>query len=187
MFSKTKKVIFILLSAFFLLVFSNNIASAQELPDLLKGRILLQVEAQGQAWYLDPSTKQRAFLGKPEDAFMIMRELGLGITNKDLAKIALPGEKDGDLALAKRISGKIILQVESRGEAYYINPVDLKKYYLGRPADAFNVMRTLGLGITNTNLNKITISQKYNEPVVNITNNNALDRIEEAIEAKLKR
>ncbi len=52
--------------------------------------------------------------------------------------------------------GKIFLQTEKSGEAWYINPTDQKKYYLSRPADAFLIMKTLSLGITNININKIT-------------------------------
>jgi len=51
--------------------------------------------------------------------------------------------------------GKIFLQVEGSGEAWYINPADSKRYFLGRPSDAFNVMRNLGLGITNTDFNSL--------------------------------
>ena len=46
--------------------------------------------------------------------------------------------------------GKIFLQVESAGEAWYVNPADGKRYFLGRPADAYNAMRNLGLGISNS-------------------------------------
>lgn len=53
------------------------------------------------------------------------------------------------------VLGKILLDVEQNGEAYYIYPKDKKAYYLGRPADAFKVMRDLGLGITNSDLSKI--------------------------------
>ena len=53
--------------------------------------------------------------------------------------------------LANRLKGRILLQVESKGEAWYVNPDNLKRYYLGRPDDAFKVMRELGLGITNKN------------------------------------
>jgi hypothetical protein len=76
-----------------------------------------------------------------------MRELGLGVSNKDF-------DLFGDYA-PNKLSGKILLKVEGNGEAYYVNPVDLKMHYLGRPADAFALMRELGLGITNENLNKI--------------------------------
>jgi hypothetical protein len=54
------------------------------------------------------------------------------------------------------LSGMILLDVENHGEAYYINPLDLHKYYLSRPRDAFALMRELGLGITNNDLLAIT-------------------------------
>jgi hypothetical protein len=53
------------------------------------GRIFLQVEGQGEAWYINPVNHQRYYLSRPSDAFAIMRNLGLGITNADLAKIAI--------------------------------------------------------------------------------------------------
>ena len=53
------------------------------------------------------------------------------------------------MEFANKLKGLIVLQVEDNGEAYYIYPNDSKKYYLGRPADAFSVMRKLGLGATH--------------------------------------
>jgi uncharacterized protein YkwD len=121
------------------------------------GKILLQVEENGEAWYVYPKNFQRYYFGRPADAFSIMRSLGLGITNADLAKIPVEGDfSQGDSALRKRLSGSILLQVEEHGEAWYVYPGNLKRYYLGRPADAFAIMRSLGLGITNQDLDTIT-------------------------------
>ncbi|OGF25989.1 hypothetical protein A2303_02615 [Candidatus Falkowbacteria bacterium RIFOXYB2_FULL_47_14] len=128
---------------------------AETLAGRLKGRILLQVESKGQAWYIEPGTEKRAFLGRPADAFKIMRELGLGITEKDFAAW-------GGIAPA-RLAGRILLRVQAHGEAYYADPVDLKLHYLGRPADAFKVMRELGLGVTDKSLNEIVVNDKYAE------------------------
>ncbi|HCC50108.1 MAG TPA: hypothetical protein DIU29_04460, partial [Candidatus Jacksonbacteria bacterium] len=47
--------------------------------------------------------------------------------------------------LGERLKGKILLQVESHGEAWYVNPANTEKYYMGRPADAFALMRQLGV------------------------------------------
>lgn len=60
--------------------------------------------------------------------------------------------------LAQRLSGKILLQVEQNGEAWYIYPDNQQRYYLGRPEDAFRIMRTLGLGVSDADLNRIPIS-----------------------------
>jgi hypothetical protein len=79
-----------------------------------------------------------------------MRKLSLG---------ALHSYVSGRDIFPKRLSGRILLDVEDKGKAYYINPLDLKKYYLGRPADAFDIVRRLGIGITNDNLRKIGIGE----------------------------
>lgn len=119
----------------------------------LKGRILLQVESHGEAWYLEPDSLKRAFLGRPEDAFQVMRDFGLGIS--EVSYNLFRGQATANLA------GKILLRVEANGEAYYVNPTDLKMHYLGRPADAFEIMRRQGLGISNIDLGQIPVNSKY--------------------------
>ncbi len=155
----------------FLLLFPNAVAQAGATANRLSGKILLDVERNGEGWYVYPEDKKRYYLGRPDDAFSIMRELGLGITNKDLIKIPA-GDGQPQVAgikitddenatttqininenLAKRLSGRILLQAEENGEAWYINPTDKKRYYLGRPEDAFKIMRELSLGISKKDL-----------------------------------
>ncbi|MEI6529107.1 MAG: hypothetical protein WCN88_01710 [Candidatus Falkowbacteria bacterium] len=116
----------------------------------LKGRILLQVQDKGQAWYVNPLNNRRYYLGRPDDAFLVMRSLGLGVSNTDLNSYFS--------RVPARLAGRILLKVQDKGQAYYVDPVELKLYYLGRPADAFNVMRQWGLGISNRDLESILIS-----------------------------
>lgn len=116
----------------------------------LNGRILLQVQDKGQAWYVNPLNSRRYYLGRPSDAYEVMRSLGLGISNADLESFLLKAPS--------RLAGRILLKVQDKGQAYYVNPLDLKLYYLGRPTDAFNLMRQQGLGITTADLNKIPIA-----------------------------
>jgi len=118
----------------------------------LSGRILLQVEEHGESWYVNPVDLLKYYMGRPADAFGLMRGMGLGISEKDF------NSYKNNTAPA-RLAGRILLRVESLGEAYYINPVDLKMHYLGRPADAFSVMKKLGLGITNANLRQIGVGE----------------------------
>lgn len=156
-----KKLTFLL----FLILFPTALHAAS-LVERVSGYILLQVEQAGEAWYVYPSTQERYYLGRPTDAFSIMRELGLGISNADLTSLfgSLPNTSiantfsPSNKTLANRLSGQILLQVEGKGEAYYIYPGDKKGYYLGRPDDAFAVMRELGLGITDADLSLIEIS-----------------------------
>lgn len=124
----------------------NNLSSR------LQGNILLQVEKNGEGWYLYPDNKKKYYLGRPADAFNIMRNLGLGIKHSELTNYL-------NSKFPSRLSGKILLDVEQNGEAYYINPKDLKGYFLNRPADAFKAMHELGLGITNSDIRKIDVGE----------------------------
>lgn len=57
--------------------------------------------------------------------------------------------------LSQKLSGLILLQTEENGEAWYVNPADKNRYYLGRPASALRIMKELGAGINNQNLSSL--------------------------------
>ncbi|MFA6995452.1 MAG: hypothetical protein WC249_03545 [Patescibacteria group bacterium] len=121
----------------------------QSLSSGLKGRILLQVEDKGQAWYVNPTDGKKYALGRPQDAFNLMRRFALGISNSNFAAI------ENNPSAWRRLAGKILLKTQDSGRAYYFDPVNLQLYSLGRPTDAFQIMRLRGLGITNNNLGVI--------------------------------
>ncbi|KKT45183.1 MAG: Glycoside hydrolase family 9, partial [Parcubacteria group bacterium GW2011_GWA2_44_15] len=177
----------------------------------LQGRILLQVQERGQAWYLDPLSQKRFYLADGATAYGALRKFGLGITDKDLAKIPLgletrfrdtdtdadgladkleeglgtdannpdtdnDGFKDGDeisqghnplgqgkltvdQKLVNRLNGRIVLQVQQRGQAWYLNPADGKRYYMKDGSAAYEIMRYLSLGITNENIYQIGMGE----------------------------
>lgn len=125
-------------------------AEAAGLGTRLAGRILLQVEARGEAWYVDPVSGKRVFLGTADDAYALMRRKGLGVRHETLLEYLRSG-------FPKRLSGRILLDVEARGEAYYVVPATLHGAYLGRASDAYALMRQYGLGITNRQLQQIAI------------------------------
>ncbi len=179
----------------------------EPLAKRLAGRVLLQVELHGEAWYVDPESYKRYYLRNGDAAYDIMRSFGLGISNENLSKIQIglderfvdfdydadyipdkmeealgtdmrlddsdhDGYKDGeeikngfnplgegklvfDEKLADKLRGRILLQVESHGEAWYVNPNDNKRYYMKDGDSAYQIMRFLSLGITNDNLAEI--------------------------------
>lgn len=139
--------IILLMPVYCLVAQANN-----SLSEKLKGKILLQVEENGEAWYVYPENNKRYFLGRPKDAFQVMKKLGLGIKHDELQGYL-------QTSFPSRLSGMIVLDVEQNGEAYYVYPQDLKGYYLNRPIDAFKIMREKGLGITNNDLMNISDSR----------------------------
>jgi len=70
-------------------------------------------------------------------------------TDTDTSKVRI------DASLTNRLLGNILLQVESRGEAWYLNPKDGKRYYMKDGDSAYEIMRFLSLGITNQDLKKL--------------------------------
>jgi len=206
---------------YFLLLPIAPIFSSENLSRKLSGTILLQVESNGEAWYINPTDLNRYYLGRPSDAFDIMQNLGTGIKNADLEKMPIglisyhgedndndglinnleisigtdPNNKDSDQdgfddkneilntynplgdgkqqldnLFLKNNLGKIFIQTEKNGESWFIDPITKKRYFLGRPTDAFDIMKELGLGINNENLTKIAVGKI--KPSINPENNN---------------
>ncbi len=129
---------------------------ASTVSDHASGKILLQVEKNGEAWYVNPANQLRYYLGSPSDAFKLMTQLGVGITDANLQLIPKAKQNwDGDANLMPSVRGKILLQVEQHGEAWYVDPSTGKRHYLGSPRDAFALMTQLGVGIKTADLKQI--------------------------------
>jgi len=205
--------LYIVLIVLAVVFFTTIKVNALLLVNRVSGYIVLDVENHGEAWYINPDDSIRYYLGLPSDAFSVMREFGIGISNQDLNQIpigilysgSVDGDNDGlsdnlekaigtdlnkadtdddgytdkeeleagynpngieklvyDENLAERVAGRILLQVESNGEAWYVSPETKKRYYLARPKDSFFIMRSLGLGITSSDLSQINANVNLN-------------------------
>ena len=142
-----------------LLILPNfALAAETNLAQDLSGRILLQVESYGRAWYIDPVSLKKYYLKDGYTAYNIMRTMSLGITNADLTKIPTAKGQRADSNLVNRLKGRILLQVEEHGEAWYVNPVDGLRYYLRDGEAAYDLMREFALGISNDDLGQIPMN-----------------------------
>jgi hypothetical protein len=135
---------------------SYRLVKDEKFTKSLAGGILLQVEGRGEAWYVNPLNLKRHYLGRPADAFLIMRQHGLGAKHKDI--VSFLANK-----APRSLYGRILIDVEDSGKAYYVDYQNGSLDYLGRPDDAFSVMRKHGLGIKNNDLSRIIISVNVNE------------------------
>lgn len=201
-----------------LLVFLSALAGAsvvQASPsmDHIRGRIVIQTEDHGEAWYVLPNETVRFYIKNGEAAYAALRNFGLGISDADLWQIPLgvqqpqndddsttdtdqdgladaleealgtnsentDSDSDGytdfdelnggysplgssklttNEELVNRLNGYVLLQVESRGEAWYVNPSDGKRYYMANGDWAYEIMRSMSLGITNDDLSYVPI------------------------------
>lgn len=133
----------------------------------LKGSILLQTQKHGEAWYVHPDDGLRYYMRDGAIAYQMMRSFGLGITDADLALVPSVEEATKMLsvssvcatnATAKRLAGKILLQVEQKGEAWYVHPTLCYRIYLRDGDAAYDTMRYLSLGISDADLAKLPFS-----------------------------
>ena len=128
----------------------------KKLTSRLKGKILLQTENNGEAWYVDSDTEKKFYLQDGKSAHAALQAFGLGISKADLEKIPkVDSNKIGDKKLTNRLKGRILLDVENNGEAWYVDPVSGKRHYMRNGKEAYKIMKNLSLGITNLDLAKI--------------------------------
>jgi hypothetical protein len=187
--------------------FSAVKAEASSLPYELRGQFLIQADSAGEAWYVDATNGLRHRLVNNGSALSVLHQLGLGISNNNLAKIPIAldsrfirsdGDGDGiddrveraigtdplkadsdgdlynddleirhhfnplgpgrlpiDLDFSSSLAGKILLQVEGSGEAWYLHPHDNLRYYIGDFEDLLRIIKYLGKGISTVNLEEI--------------------------------
>lgn len=73
----------------------------------------------------------------------------------------LPAHAAGRVyTLSNRLSGQILLQTEQRGEAWYVHPDTLLRYYLPDGTAAYDMMRYFGLGISEADYAKVEQDNK---------------------------
>ena len=186
---------------------TTSVTQPKSFLERVSGRILLQVQGLGEAWYVDPLSHKRFYLKDGQRAYQALRTFGLGITNEDLQGILVgidektiikdsdndglddeleealgtdPHNKDSDGdgyedavevesgysplisgtdkmsfddTLTSRLEGRILLQVQDHGEAWYIH--NNKRYYLKDGNAAYQIMRSLSLGITDADLDRV--------------------------------
>lgn len=83
------------------------------------------------------------------------------VTATFLYLTATPQQADAYSSLVNRLKGKILLRVQHRGEAWYVNSDNGQRYFLGSPTAAYNLMKSLGLGITDADLSQIPLAPGY--------------------------
>lgn len=112
--------------------------AAPVVPDSVRGSFVRSSTEPSPTWYV---STDGAITCLDSDASVraLFEKLALGITNANLAKVS-PGS-----ALAERLKGRLLLQVESLGEVWYINPADDRTVYLPPTAAALALVQPLSL------------------------------------------
>ncbi len=146
-------------------VSSANAADPNTVPSSkYYGRFVVTVaQVDPPAWYISPVDKRRYYFDNEFVGYDKIKSMVLGISNANLFKIPLPGEKiTGNLALRQRLSGRFLLQVQNLGRIWYVNPVDLKRYYLDGPKSVRYVIDHTGVNAEDKTLVRFNVGNNVN-------------------------
>lgn len=75
-----------------------------------------------------------------------------------LAGAAFSRPANAATTLGQRLSGRILVQVQSGGAFWYVSPLNFQRYNLGTPSTALSTLHKLSLAISQENLNAIPIA-----------------------------
>ena len=206
MVNKIIKIIIFTFISFIFVFKASNFSFASSLSYDLRGRLLIEAQNKGQAWYVDKENGLKHSLSQ-ESFFETIKKNAIGISNNDLIKIPIAvdprlinidSDGDGlddaleiaistdpfnpdtdgdsypdgleiknhfnplgsgrlaiDLNFSKNLSGQFLLQVEGRGEIWYINPLDNLRYYISNYDDLLRLVSILGLGVSSEDIKLI--------------------------------
>lgn len=137
----------------------------EELTERMYGKMLLDVEGNGEVYYVDPVTGGKEYLADGTSAHRLLERRALGITEANFAKLIQGDVKEDssicdESLIGERLSGRIVLRVEENGEAYWINPDNCRAYYAGTFDAAYALMRDLSTGIKKDDLAKVRNNER---------------------------
>ncbi|MFA6171189.1 MAG: thrombospondin type 3 repeat-containing protein [Patescibacteria group bacterium] len=100
-----------------------------------------------------------------------------------LLALMIPVQISAENNLAGRLKGYFLIQAESHGELWYLNPKDGKKYYLNGLTDINNNLSKFSIGIKDKDLEKIPLG--LGDFYKDIKDSDA-DGLSDGLEASLK-
>ena len=95
-----------------------------ETAEQLKSKLLSSDDAT-KVWYVAPNETVR-YEVSTNNSLNLFRKVSLGITNKDLAQIPEANSNAPTTSIAKRLVGRFLLQVENRGQTWYVDQLGYK-------------------------------------------------------------
>ncbi len=150
---KNKSVLFKSIILVLLFVFSFNFVQATEtdndLANRLKGRLLLQVGGRGQIWYVHPEEGQRYEVNL-NNALSIFEGLAIKLVERDFNTIF------------SKYKGYFIMNNDGDDRVWYVD-FNGQKHEV-QEDNLLELFQSLSLGISNSDLEKISLPSKEEEP-----------------------
>ena len=117
------------------------VGAGEEHIKQFSGKILIDVENHGEAWYVNPQSLQRVYLGTPDEALYRLTKRAVWVNFSNIERIALDGAESPDPEYADQMAGYIIGPSDLIGAVWYVHPVLKTRIRLGTSHDAWLVMQ----------------------------------------------
>lgn len=131
------------------------------------GRLYVETTTSQDAWYVNAVDGKTTYFANPAQALKSLPQFALGITNADLFKIARAEDTTGsfDMTLSKRLAGRFLLQIQDKGQVWYVHPTSYKRYFIGSENDVLAVYKASAIIASSTALNTLTYAPSYTDAV----------------------
>lgn len=137
-----------------LLSWSLAASAASETAKKLAGQIIYSTDKPTEFWLVDNNKFTRSIITDYKVALNVFKKLFAGISEANFKKISGPINKNNN-ELVKKFLDKIVLRVEKRGAAWFLNSRDKIIYDLSDKISFFKNLTLLATPVTAEDLAKI--------------------------------
>jgi len=127
------------------------------------GRILIDVASHGEAWYVDPQSLTRVYLGRPHEALERLQKRAVYVDFGDISRLAESSGLPNDAEYAQAMSGYVLAPSDLIGAAWYVPPSQSIRLRLATPDDAWQVMTRTGVAVLPAVLKVIPVESETGE------------------------
>lgn len=113
---------------------------AATITETVSGKFILNYQKDNSLWYVNPNDKKKYPIYQASDIRVLGEKISKKIETVDFQKIAQANMSiASDQTVAKKYAGQIVSTADNN--SWYINPQDLKKYFLGNGSETFNALK----------------------------------------------
>jgi len=127
------------------------------------GQIIIDAANHGEAWWVNPQSLQRVYLGRPDEALERLTRRAVRVSFNDISRLAESEGLPGDTAYAQTVSGQVLAPNDVIGAAWYVSPSLGIRLRLATPDDAWSVMKA-GTPVAAATLQAIAVEAEVEPP-----------------------
>lgn len=135
------KKIFGLLLVLLGFLFFPAMASAAPAPKALAGKVLIDVSGHGEAWYVNPRSLMKVYLGRPEQALERLKNRAVFVSYDNIARIGETPDTVTDAEYTGQQSGYVMSPSDVIGASWYVDPATKLRRRLATANDAWEIMK----------------------------------------------